>query len=143
MNAASEESRCPSARAEPGAVVIGAVQQDGRVAHFATTLVANEAFLATVGAQGSPEQRFRFSSPCAEGKCAQWTGQACGLIDRLAKSLTNATEASTAEDPAPPCTIRAGCRWFQQNSYAACGVCSFVVTDPGVTTAQGASPGCA
>lgn len=122
------QTRCPSAPATSGAVVIGAVGEDGRVAHFATTLVASESFLAAARRQGAPERRFRFSTPCAEGGCAQWTGKECGLIGRITQRLVEAG-APVASVGSHPCTIRAGCRWRLQSGDEACSVCSFVITE--------------
>lgn len=122
------ETRCPSAPATAGATVIGAVGQDGRVAHFATTLVADEYFLAAAHAQGAPEQRFRFSSSCAESRCVQWNGEECGLIGRIVGLMKDAG-APIKPDRGHACAIRAHCRWRLQRGDEACGVCSFVVTD--------------
>lgn len=132
-------ARCPSARAEAGATVIGVVQDDGRVAHFATSLVADDDFLAVARSQGLPEQHFRFSSSCAEHKCEQWTGRQCGLIDGIARRLADA-RMPAIKDRTPPCTIRSDCRWFLQRGYEACGICTLVVTDPGSDSAKGTQP---
>lgn len=72
---------------------------------------------------GAAEQRFRFSEPCIEHGCQQWTGEACGLIDRL---LETGTAAAT---DLPACGIRSRCRWFAQERERACAVCPLVVTD--------------
>jgi hypothetical protein len=32
-------------------------------------------------------------------------------------------------DPLPRCSIRANCRWFDQQGADACRVCPFVITD--------------
>ena len=74
---------CPSARCHEGAVLLGIVLPDGRVA-FAegrTTVDCRE-FVSVATSEGrrAPERRFRFSSPCAQGGCRQWTGTACGVI---------------------------------------------------------------
>ena len=84
---------CPSAPAEPGALVIGVVQEDGRVAHLATPLRADEGFLAR---ETAPETRFRFSGGCVEGRCAQWTGSACGIIAIQTPSRCPALRRTTA-----------------------------------------------
>jgi hypothetical protein len=105
------EPLCPSARAEPGTKLIGAVQADGRVAHFGTALPVDEAFLRAASPYGPAEQRFRFSSSCVEGRCAQWTGRQCGLIDQIMQHLTN-VDAAAACDPLPRCPIRGACSWW-------------------------------
>jgi hypothetical protein len=129
MSAAlSWRPRCPSAPAAVGANVIGAVQEDGSVAQFVTPLVADARFLEAARSHGPAERRFRFSSSCAEGKCAQWTGRECGLLGRVTQQLAEAGLRTTGER-APPCTIRAECRWFLQGGYDACLTCRYVVTD--------------
>ena len=78
-----EPLRCPSARCEPGAILLGIVLPGGRVAYAADRLVINEEFVAIAKQGRSPEARFRFSSPCARGACQQWTGSGCGVIDAV------------------------------------------------------------
>jgi len=125
-------ARCPSAPATPGATVIGMAGDDGRIHHFATPLVADEQFIENACADGGPaENRFRFSAPCAEQKCKQWNGSACGLVGEV---LAEIAELSLApRDDTPVCVIRPGCRWFMQESYGACRICSYVVTDDRVS----------
>ena len=81
---------CPSAPGVPGAVLIGVVEADGRVANLGTPLPVDSGFLRTAAANGQPERRFRFSSPCVEGRCGQWDGRGCGLIDRVIGHVTAA-----------------------------------------------------
>ncbi|MBR0681233.1 hypothetical protein GXW74_12125 [Roseomonas eburnea] len=117
---------CPSAPAEPGALVIGVVGPDGRVAHLATPLRADEAFVARLRREdASPETRFRFSGTCLEGRCAQWTGTGCGIIERVLARI----DAAEAAAPLPRCGIRRDCRWHAQRGAAACHACPLVVTD--------------
>jgi hypothetical protein len=122
---------CPSAPGTPGAVLIGVVEADGRVANLGTPLSVDIGFLEVARANGPPERRFRFSSRCAEGHCSQWDGQRCGLIDRV---LGHVAAAGALEMPAslPRCAIRADCRWWRQRGAAACAVCPLVITDAGV-----------
>jgi hypothetical protein len=119
---------CPST---PGAVLIGVVEEDGRVANLGTPLPVDIGFLEVARANGPPEQRFRFASRWAEGHCCQWDGQGCGLIDRV---LGHVAAAGALEMPAslPRCAIRAGCRWWRQQGAAACTVCPLVITDTGM-----------
>jgi hypothetical protein len=122
---------CPSAPCTPGAVLIGVVGEDGRVANLGTPLPVDAGFLDVARANGPPERRFRFSSHCVEGHCFQWDGRACRLIDRV---LGHVTAAGALEMPEtlPPCAIRAGCLWWRQRGAAACAVCPLAVTDAGV-----------
>jgi len=117
---------CPSAPAEPGALVIGVVGPEGRVAHLATPLRADGDFVERLRRDGtSPETRFRFSGTCQEGRCAQWTGSACGIIERVLARLDPAEAAQTL----PRCGIRRDCRWYSQRGATACHACPLVVTD--------------
>ena len=115
---------CPSARCEPGAVLVGIAMPDGRIAYAADRLVIDEAFVQTAQTGRSPESRFRFASRCAQGGCRQWNGQQCGVIERV---LDLAPAAEGAE--LPECSIRTQCRWYQQRGVTACGVCPLVITD--------------
>ena len=124
--------RCPSAPATKGALLIGIVETDGRVVNLGTSLPVDDAFIKTVRIDGSPEERFRFSSPCQRDRCGHWKGHECGLIGELYES---ARQKSLIEKDAvsarglPRCAIRANCRWWSQRGRDACAVCPLVVTD--------------
>ncbi len=117
---------CPSARAEPGAALIGVLGPDGRMGFLKDRLEIDQAFIDQVSADGRPEQRFRFSAPCVEGRCQQWTGDRCGVIGEVQAQL------GAPEDPTSalgPCAIRSACRWFDQAGPDACRICPLVITD--------------
>lgn len=114
---------CPSARAEPGNLLYGRVV-DGRIERLGTPLAVDAGFVAAVAANGPPEQRFRFAGACQEGRCAQWTGTGCGVIDRVLDEL-----APSGPAPLPRCAFRSSCRWFAQSGPTACPACTLVVTD--------------
>ena len=122
---------CPSSKCETGAKLIGIVGEDGRVGHLATALTVDADFARKAAAQhndGVPaERRFRFSGRCEEARCKQWTGSACGVIDRVMNHLEHL--GIETDDRLPPCTIRADCRWYSQRGNEACRACVFVVTD--------------
>lgn len=122
----NEPVLCPSSRCQPGALLVGIVLTDGRVAYVSERLEIDRQFVELAQQGRAPETRFRFSTPCARGACRQWTGERCGVIDRLTPLLT-ATEVSAAALPA--CSIRSNCRWFGQSGSAACAICPEVVTD--------------
>jgi hypothetical protein len=116
----TEKILCPSARCREGALLIG-VQGEERLGFVTPPLPLDRDFIERATRDGRPEQRFRFAEPCLEKGCRQWTGSACGVIERIGQ----------AEAPAelPECGIRPRCRWFAQQGPRACGVCPYVLTD--------------
>ncbi len=115
---------CPSARCETGAVLIGMVKDDGAVGHIPQRLYVDEDFVKNANADGKAETRFRFASSCVQGKCGQWKGGKCGVVELAADELS-----AVQTDALPKCSIRSECRWFKQRAAEACRVCSFVITD--------------
>lgn len=94
---------------------------------FATTLAADERFLAAALTQGAPESRHRFAPACIENDCAYWKVGGCELLGRIAQLLAEA-EAPVKPRPAHDCSIRKDCQWRRQRGDAACGICGFVVS---------------
>ena len=116
---------CPSARGEPGAILLGVIQADGSVAMLAQKQRVDEFFVKLAHEGRTPEKRFRFADSCLKSGCQQWTGNRCGVIDRVLAD--NPDYVGAAELPA--CSIRSDCRWHQQIGAQACGVCPLIVTD--------------
>lgn len=132
MTAQESQARdrlCPSARCEEGAILIGIVGENGVVGYITPQMKVDSDFVHQAHMGRVPEKRFRFSQPCIESGCRQWTGSRCGVIDRVLKVAeeANATDASTAA--LPKCSIRPRCRWFAQVGSRACAVCPLVITD--------------
>lgn len=121
---AADKLACPSARAEPGNIVYGRVN-DGHVERLGTPLEVTAEFVEAVSANGPAEQRFRFAGTCREGRCAQWTGTGCGVIERVLREISPEAQ----ETALPRCFLRAHCRWFAQRGASACSACALVVTD--------------
>jgi hypothetical protein len=115
---------CPSAPCEEDALLIGIVQPDATVAIAARAIPVSREFVATASAGRKPEMRFRFAGACVEGNCAQWKKGKCGIPDRVRKSLTDRELPAAVQT----CAIRPDCRWFAQDSYAACKLCPLVTT---------------
>ena len=125
---AEDLTRCPSAPATDGALLIGVLTADGRVANLGTPLAVDAAFIETAKEHGAPEQRFRFSSPCQKERCVHWKQHECGLIGELYTAASEAGE-DLATPTLPRCAIRAQCRWWRQRGREAYAVCPLVVTD--------------
>ena len=126
-SAGDGQKSCPSARAEPGALLIGVVGEDGRVQPIPTRLEIDADFVERASENGIPEARFRFAGRCVEGGCAQWTGNSCGVIEKVLTGM--AEQAVQPAESLPRCAIRGTCRWYSQRGQAACRACVFVVTD--------------
>ena len=120
-----ENKLCPSSTCHKGALLLGVVRSDRKVAMLNPPIPVNDEFVETVNAAGDPEARFRFAGKCAKGGCSQWTGTSCGVMDRLS-SLNPAIETTGVQ--LPECAIRPDCRWYEQDGAKACMICPYVIT---------------
>jgi hypothetical protein len=77
-----------------------------------------------------PTEVFRFGAPCQTDRCTHWSGNACGLVDRIV-DLVPARALTT-----PPCALRATCRWYAQRGRSACVRCPEVLTRDGRPSAE-------
>jgi hypothetical protein len=141
---------CPSGVCHEDSSIIGVMTEQGRLAYLPMPVMMDTAFASRLQDAGHPERRYRFSQPCIESACSQWTGEGCGVIDHVLDDDTGSpcTEHHrTASHPGsgvlPTCAIRRDCRWFFQRGTAACGTCPTIVADTGGTATyrrQGSSP---
>ena len=127
---------CPSSPCREGAILLGIVLADGRVAFAKDRIVVDEGFVQNATAAGSrpPESRFRFSSPCVKGGCHQWTGSRCGVIDAVIEETRVQNSQPESESSFQDCSIRDTCRWFEQTGADACAVCHMVITETRVAS---------
>jgi hypothetical protein len=123
---AQETILCPSSRCEDGALLLGIILPDGRVAFASERVEINQEFVDLANNGRSPEARFRFAGRCVQKGCKQWTGARCGVIDRVVEVLDTQELES---EPLPECSIRPQCRWFYQSGAKACSACPEVITD--------------
>jgi hypothetical protein len=70
-----------------------------------------------------PTEIFRIAAPCAGHACGHFDGSNCRLAARLVRLL------DPVVDTLPPCTVRPGCRWWQQEGKAACLRCPQIVSE--------------
>jgi hypothetical protein len=131
---------CPSAPPDwKGAVAIGIVggtAEAPRMMSLATPMPVT-ATLLKLAEPVEPTEVFRFAAPCMNDGCRHYGHGACKLAAKVVAMLTPTT------DPLPYCTIRASCRWFQQEGREACRRCPQVVTDnvfPTVAMRKAADP---
>lgn len=113
---------CPSGRCQEGSSLLGIVRKDGSIAMVNPPLPVTPEFLTAAAIQGNEHQRFRFTEPCIEAGCGQWTGTRCGVIDKALAVLPRVTSIES-------CSLRPTCRWYAQSGMDACRVCPFVVAD--------------
>lgn len=120
-----EPLACPSSRADsPQSAVFGIVDNRGDfpiIRYLERPIQATAEVLALTEGE-SPNQVFRFTSPCQETRCAHFVNSECRLPGFLNDHLPS------GETKPVPCPIRTSCRWFHQESFAACARCSMVVT---------------
>ena len=117
---------CPSARCKDGALVLGIVLANKTIAYADRRLQLNSTQAEEMRSGAiSPEKRFRFSSPCAQQGCGQWSSGKCGVIEEV---LTAPPPPSLPRE-LPVCSIREQCRWLVQRGAEACSVCRYVITD--------------
>ena len=129
---------CPSGPCHEGGSVIGVMTGQGRLAYLPMPVVMDAAFAAGLQEAGHPERRYRFSQPCVESACSQWTGGGCAVVDHVLDEPPDSGCAghqlpAEPEGSLPTCGIRRDCRWFAQRGAAACLICPTIVADIGGT----------
>ena len=121
----TKDLTCPSAPHNlPGAKLLGVVlgEEDApRVAYLKKKVELKDA-VDTEKLDIDPGHAFRFSGKCANSGCGQWKDGGC----RLGKDITE--KLAPVVQTAPACSIRATCRWFEENGVQACLRCPQVTT---------------
>ncbi len=120
------EKLCPSAPMEKGALLMGLVNEQGKIDYLGTPIPITKKFIKIAKEGRSPGKRFRFANECAKNGCARWENGGCSVAKHSKELKINSNE------PAPECGIRNSCRWFSQEGVYACGVCPLVITDTSV-----------
>lgn len=117
---------CPSARPESvNSVVFGVVNgtlAEPRVTYLKQPQPVTDELIAEVSPV-TPAEIFRTAASCVESGCQHFNGKNCRLAQRVTDKLPAVVEQL------PPCSIRASCRWWQQEGKAACMRCPQVITD--------------
>jgi hypothetical protein len=117
---------CPSAQPDwqdsVAIGVIGGTAEHPLMAHFPVPLPVTAELLALSGPV-TPTEVFRFAAPCMCSGCGHFEDRKCQLATRIVKFLP------AVADQLPSCSVRPGCRWWQQEGSAACLRCPQVVTD--------------
>jgi hypothetical protein len=117
--------QCPSSVCKDGANLLGFLQENGRFCFSQDKFPIDNKFVQIARTGRIPEKRFRFSNTCVKGACNQWTGNACGVIDKL----ITISDIQNDPTPLPKCSIRNECRWYSQCGARACTICPEIITD--------------
>jgi hypothetical protein len=113
---------CPSAPLYAGSRLLGVVTGNSQVDILSDPIEIDEVFVEAANTGKVAEQKFRFVNKCLKGGCQQWSDNSCGVIKRV----LDAIEENVTKGEIPDCSIRSNCRWFSQESYNACKVCTTV-----------------
>ncbi|HVK99531.1 MAG TPA: hypothetical protein VM553_06965 [Dongiaceae bacterium] len=131
---ADHKLHCPSAQPDwEGAKVFGVVggtPDAPATAYLAAPAPVTPELLAQT-APVSPDEVFRIAAPCACSGCDHYAEaeSKCRLVQKIVRWVPVVT------DSLPVCSIRAECRWFEQEGRAACMRCPQVVTNTYIPTA--------
>lgn len=115
---------CPSATNSEGASLFGIVGNDGKVKFLPHIVSLDAELIAAANNHTNPESKFRYTQTCAEGGCRQWTGEKCGVIDKV-RDLG----IQQLDEKMQHCPIINDCRWYAQDGPNACRICPLVVAD--------------
>jgi hypothetical protein len=113
---------CPSAPLYAGSRLLGVVNGDSHVDILSDPIEIDDVFVEAANTGKVAEQKFRFVNKCLKSGCQQWSENSCGVIKRV----LDAIEENVSKGEIPDCSIRPNCRWFSQESYNACKVCTTV-----------------
>ena len=125
IGAAQQRLMCPSAPPDmEDSVVLGVLEDtpDGQRLTWIEKPQPVTTQLLSLTREVDPRNVFRFAARCEEKRCIHFDGKDCQLATRIVQILPRAVEAL------PACSIRAECRWYQQEGKAACFRCPQVIT---------------
>lgn len=119
------ELSCPSAQPDMQDArifgVIAGTPAEPRVAYLKKKAQVTPEMLGELG-DVDPTRVFRYAARCENGRCAQYEDGRCSLAQRIVRHLAPVVAEL------PSCQIRDTCRWFAEESGAACLRCPQVVT---------------
>jgi hypothetical protein len=122
------EVLCPSAQHDsPGAkifAVVGGSAAQAEVSYLSAPQPVTPELLA-LAHPVAPAEVFRFAAACAGSGCKHFAAEhsQCQLAQKTVQWVPKVVATL------PACTIRAHCRWFQQEGREACLRCPQVVTN--------------
>jgi hypothetical protein len=127
-NQSEKPSLCPSAQPDWQDAkvfgVVGGTPDTPETAYLKTTApVSGE--LLKLAEPVAPAEVFRFAAPCACSSCDHYNEaqSKCRLVEKTVRWVPVVSENL------PVCSIRAECRWWQQEGREACLRCPQVVTN--------------
>ena len=127
MKKTDQQTFCPSAQPDwKGAKVFGVVggtPDAPETAYLDSPAPVTEELLE-MAEPVSADEVFRIAAPCACSDCGHFDSEQsnCRLAQKIVRWVPMVSESL------PVCSIRAECRWWQQEGRAACLRCPQVVT---------------
>lgn len=113
---------CPSVPPNrPGALAFAVA--GGELLEYLQQPVEVSPELLALAAPAGPTQVFRFTSPCEERGCPNFSGLSCALGRRVVQQLP------AVVDSLPACCIRPTCRWYAEQGREICLRCPQIVTE--------------
>lgn len=116
---------CPSAQPdmEEARIIgmIGGTPEVPQIAYLGPGVEIDSRVTTQLGAL-EPTQVFRFAAKCEESRCCHFDGVRCSLAARIVEQVPEVV------DILPACQIRTDCRWYAEESAAACRRCPQVIT---------------
>ena len=130
-----QQTLCPSAQQDwEGAKVFGVVggTPDAPETAYLAAPAAVTPELMKLAEPVQPDEVLRIAAPCACSDCGHYSSaeSKCRLAQKIVRWVPVVSESL------PVCSIRAECRWWQQEGRAACMRCPQVVTRNLVPTAD-------
>lgn len=128
LGAADDTLLCPSAACTKKNLLLGFVRDDGKVERFSNPANVDQDLVHTVARHPWVRDRLRFVGNCAAAGCKNWSDGKCSVV-RLAVAAAKDVGLLDNAENLPPCSIRGKCRWFREQSHAACRACVYVKSE--------------
>lgn len=126
---------CPSVPLGKHTFLLGTVAEDGLLHYIPERKNITEDFLAELQHTPQPEQGFRFAGECVQHKCPNWNGRIC-IVPVVVRQYIHIAMPEELLARSAECSIRAQCRWFQQEGSGACEVCPLLRAKPFLGTEE-------
>jgi len=113
------ESTCPSYPRHLASKVLAVRRRFRLSLSFSPEVIKAQEMRGGSWDRGVHASNGRVSGRCISTGCVHWTGATCRLGTAVAT-------VRIVRKPVKQCSIRASCRWFDENSYSACRACQYL-----------------